>query len=173
MLELPTYRVPALRTALLHTFDRATVFVRQAGTIILLISIALWALATYPKSDTPASATALAEQATVLEAEQDLEGARSLRVQADHEASRYALSQSFAGRLGKFIEPVVRPLGFDWQIGIGVISSFAAREVIVSTLAVVYGLGRRASTANRTACTRRCEARAIRTGVPSSRSRRA
>jgi ferrous iron transport protein B len=130
VLELPGYRIPALRTALLYTFDRAKVFVTQAGTIILVISMALWALSTYPKVEPPAEVVAeWSGNTETLEA-------------------RYALEHSFAGQLGKFIEPTVRPLGYDWQIGIGIITSFAAREVIVSTLSIVYGLGADAADGN-------------------------
>jgi len=141
VLELPGYRIPSLRTALLQTVDRALVFVKQAGTIILAISVVLWALATYPKSEPPAEALQVKAQAELLATQGAGEEADRLVHRADLLANRHALSQSFAGRLGKLIEPVVRPLGFDWQIGIGVITSFAAREVIVSTLAIVYGLG--------------------------------
>lgn len=142
VMELPGYRIPGLRTALLYTFDRAKVFVTQAGTIILLISISLWALATYPKSDAPpAAAITLEEQASALEMTGNHAEAEKLTAEADVITSRDALAHSFAGRLGKLIEPAVRPLGFDWQIGIGIISSFAAREVIVSTLSIVYGMG--------------------------------
>lgn len=141
VLELPGYRIPSLRTAVIQTIDRAKVFVKQAGTIILMISVILWALATYPKSVTPPEAVQLAAQSEVLAAEGATDEANILSARASSLASRHALSQSFAGRIGKLIEPVVRPLGFDWQIGIGIVSSFAAREVIVSTLAIVYGLG--------------------------------
>ena len=92
---------------LLHMVERAGVFLKNAGTVILAISIVLWALAAYPKAPAGASAT---EQ----------------------------LSQSYAGKAGHLIEPVIRPIGFDWHIGIGLISSFAAREVFVSTMGVVF-----------------------------------
>jgi len=85
----------------------------------------------------PAEAVALREQAATA----DATAAAELTTRADLLTSRHALAHSAAGRLGRFIEPVLRPLGFDWQIGIGIISSFAAREVVVSTLAVVYGVG--------------------------------
>jgi ferrous iron transport protein B len=137
VMELPSYKMPSLRTALLTVFDRALVFVRNAGTIILLISIALWALATYPKSEPPAEAIALQERA----AQASGEAAQELQSQADKLINHHALANSAAGRLGRWIEPALRPLGFDWQIGIGIISSFAAREVVVSTLAIVYGVG--------------------------------
>ncbi len=140
--ELPGYRIPGIKTALLYTYDRARVFVTQAGTIILAISMILWVLATYPKTDTqPPEVTNLiaqAEQHALLDAPDE---AAALTAQAENLLARHALAHSFAGRLGKLIEPVVRPLGFDWQIGIGIITSFAAREVIVSTLSIVYGLG--------------------------------
>ncbi len=147
VLELPGYRLPSLKTALIYTYDRALVFVQQAGTIILLISVLLWGLATYPKSDEPAAALAMRAQAEQMMAASagvnagTAGEASALLAEADHLTSRNALAQSFAGRIGHFIEPAVAPLGFDWQIGIGIVSSFAAREVIVSTLSIVYGLG--------------------------------
>ena len=141
VLELPSYKRPKLRTALLTMCDRAWVFIRNAGTVILFISILLWALATYPKSPPPAEAVSLQQQAETLEANGATDEANELNARADRLVSHYALANSAAGRIGRFIEPVIRPLGFDWQIGIGIISSFAAREVVVSTLAVVYGVG--------------------------------
>jgi len=141
VMELPGYKVPSLRTALLTTFDRAKIFVRKAGTVILLISIALWALATFPKSDPPAQALALAGEARQLEQSGRTVESRELERQAESLIRQSGLAHSTAGRLGRFIEPVIRPLGFDWQIGVGVLSSFAAREVIVSTLSIVYGVG--------------------------------
>jgi len=137
VLELPSYKLPSLRTALLMCYDRAMAFIKSAGTIILTISIALWALATYPKSPPPPEAIALQQQAAKLTGEE----AAALQDQADRLNNHSALAHSTAGRIGHWIEPAIKPLGFDWQIGIGIISSFAAREVIVSTLAVIYGVG--------------------------------
>jgi ferrous iron transport protein B len=141
VLELPHYRLPCLRTALLHMVDRALVFVKQAGTGILVISLALWALATYPKTAAPAVAPETLALVQSLEAQGRTEEAGVLQAKIDETTSQRDLQHSFAGRLGRLLEPVLRPLGFDWQIGIGIISSFAAREVIVSTLAIVYGVG--------------------------------
>ena len=141
VMELHGYKIPNLRSALLQTFDRAAVFVRQAGTIILVFSVVLWALATYPRSDAPADAIAQRQQAAALIADGDRTSADALLAEASSLEARHSLSRSLAGRVGRFIEPIVRPLGFDWQIGIGLFTSFAAREVIVSTLAVVYGVG--------------------------------
>jgi len=150
MIELPPYRVPALRTALLHTFDRAKIFVKQAGTIILAISLVLWALSYYPKSGPPLAATALTAQAAQMAQSGNTNQAAELRDQAGRLTAQHSLQNSFAGKVGHVIEPVIAPLGYDWQIGIGIISSFAAREVIVSTLAIVYGVGKDAAESNRT-----------------------
>ncbi|WP_425395842.1 ferrous iron transport protein B [Aeoliella sp.] len=134
VIELPNYRLPSLRNALLQTFDRAMVFIKNAGTTILLISVVLWAASTYPKTSlTDLSAE---QQATIVQLEEagDAEA-------ADHLLAEYSLERSITGHIGKAIEPVFAPLGFDWKMSIGVVSSFAAREVIVSTLSVLYGLG--------------------------------
>ncbi len=149
MIELPQYRIPGLRTALLHTFDRAKIFVKQAGTIILTISIILWALSYYPKSAPPAAAVAMTQQAAQMDKAGDTQKADELRETADRLTQQSSLQNSFAGKVGRTIEPVIKPLGFDWQIGIGIFSSFAAREVIVSTLAIVYGVGEDAAEHNR------------------------
>jgi len=137
VLELPSYKMPSLKTAVLMCYDRALAFIKTAGTIILTISIALWALATYPKSPPPPAAVAMQQQAAKLTGDD----ATALQDEADRLISHSALANSAAGHIGRWIEPAIRPLGFDWQIGIGIISSFAAREVIVSTLAVIYGVG--------------------------------
>jgi ferrous iron transport protein B len=141
VLELPSYKIPSLRTALLTTLDRAKIFIRRAGSIILGVSILLWFLASYPKSEPPAAALTLQADAQQLISTGELDRAADLEEEADRLTAQSGLAQSFAGRAGRAIEPILRPLGFDWQIGIGILSSFAAREVIVSTLAVVYGVG--------------------------------
>ncbi|MEJ2085135.1 MAG: ferrous iron transporter B, partial [Acidobacteriota bacterium] len=141
VLELPSYRLPSLKTALLVTLDRARIFVRRAGTIILGVSIVLWFLATFPKSEPPQEARLLLASSAERIEEGRLDEAQELRDQAESLTAQSRLSNSMAGRLGHLVEPVIAPLGFDWQIGVGIISSFAAREVIVSTLAIVYGVG--------------------------------
>jgi ferrous iron transport protein B len=124
VIELPPYRMPTLRNALYTTLDRASVFLKNAGSIILLISVIMWAAATYPK---------LPETTTTIQSE-------SAEVD-EYALAQQALEYSFAGRAGKMLEPVFAPLGFNWKINVGVVSSFAAREVLVSTLSIVYGLG--------------------------------
>ncbi|HEX6961306.1 MAG TPA: ferrous iron transporter B [Lacipirellula sp.] len=134
VIELPNYRLPSLRNALLLTYDRAMAFITTAGTTILVISLVLWALATYPKTAVEEMPAAVQAQLAELTAAGDEEAAEALVEQQE-------LEHSFAGRIGQSIEPVFAPLGFDWKMSVGVLSSFAAREAIVSTLAVLYGLG--------------------------------
>ncbi|MEM7625709.1 MAG: ferrous iron transporter B [Planctomycetota bacterium] len=152
VIELPDFRMPSLRVALLTTLDRGLIFIKRAGTIILLISMGLWVLSTYPKLPaerlgevaTPADAAqarALETQIAGAEAAGDTQTAATLGEELSLISGKYEVAHSFAGRLGRAVEPVFAPLGFDWQINVGVISSFAAREVVVSTLAIVYGLG--------------------------------
>ena len=141
VMELPSYKIPSLRTALLITYDRALIFVKKAGTVILLISIGLWVLATFPTVDPPAEVVQMRQQIEQLNADGKTDDADVLEYKANVREGEHALEHSFAGMAGKLIEPVVEPLGFNWQIGVGVVTSFAAREVIVSTIAVVYGVG--------------------------------
>ena len=122
VMELPPYRLPNLRTVFQNMFTRAWLFVKRAGTTILAISIILWALSYFPRTETelfiPPGDTASVEE--VQKAKEDFQQSEQLR-------------NSYAGKLGHAIEPVIAPLGFDWKIGIALISSFAAREVLVST----------------------------------------
>ncbi|MCA9050581.1 MAG: ferrous iron transporter B, partial [Planctomycetaceae bacterium] len=142
VIELPAYRVPAVANAVTNVADRATVFVRQAGSVILLISVVLWALATYPQMSESAIAAKTTEVRQALNIAADSE-TLSVDDQSviDRRLAQEQLAGSFAGRIGRLVEPVFRPLGFDWKINVGVITSFAAREVVVSTLAIVYGIG--------------------------------
>ena len=134
VIELPNYRLPSLRNALLLTYDRAMAFVKTAGTVILAISLVLWALATYPKTAVDEMPPAARAQLAELTEAGDEAG-------VDRLTQQIQLEHSLAGRLGRGIEPAFAPLGFDWKMSVGVLTSFAAREVIVSTMAVLYGLG--------------------------------
>ncbi len=134
VMELPPYRVPQWRSVLLTVRDRAGLFVQKAGTVILAVSIVLWFLASYPKN---AEVKPLEKRLQTAEAQ----GLHAQAVQIQNEISGVSLRDSFAGRAGRLIEPVIAPLGFDWKIGIALLSSFAAREVMVSTMATVYNLG--------------------------------
>jgi len=139
LLELPPYRVPRLQNVMLVMWDRGKEFIKNAGTTIFMLSIILWFLVSYPKSD----AVKTHYQNLRQQAAQSLQADdfKNKIVVLNHEEAGEQLKKSFAGRLGRVIEPVIRPLGFDWKIGIGLVSSFAAREVLVSTLAIIYNVG--------------------------------
>ncbi len=133
LIELPPYRWPRGRDVVRAMWSKSSMFLREAGTVILACSIALWALLYFPR-ELPAGSpdyAALIERAPTDEAKQAL----------DAERSALQLANSYGGHLGHAIEPVIAPLGFDWKIGVGLIGAFAAREVFVSTLGVVYGVG--------------------------------
>jgi ferrous iron transport protein B len=106
MLEMPPYRLPTLQSLGLRLYDRSRIFLRRAGTVILLTTVVLWCLASVPLVD----------------------------------GGPPAIAESVAGSIGRAIEPVIEPLGFNWRIGIGLITSLAAREVIVGTLGTIYGM---------------------------------
>ncbi len=171
IMELPPYKRPLLRVVARHMWERSKLFLRRAGTVILGINILLWFLATYPHS------SAIAKEYTAKRAAVQAAGARSispatvepakpatgvvipslddstnaLAARLDALAQEEAgakLSNSFAGRLGRAIEPILTPLGFDWKMGIGIVASFAAREVFVSTMATVYNVGNYKETAS-------------------------
>jgi ferrous iron transport protein B len=162
VLELPPYRMPNPINVLQTIRARSWMFVRRAGTVILAISILLWALVTFPRMNaapgdaaaaggatTNAAATAHApdERATTAEREETVQpaaGASNVAEAVDGDEGEQ-IRQSYAGRLGHLIEPAIRPLGFDWKMGIGLIASFAARETLVSTLSIVYNVGRDAT----------------------------
>jgi len=108
IMELPPYKMPSLKSVFLHMWERSALFLKRAGTIILGVSIVLWFLATYPKTENVSASV--------------------------------SLDRSFAGRAGHFIEPAIKPLGFDWKVGIGLIGSILQREVFVSTLGTIYNI---------------------------------
>jgi len=140
VLELPPYRLPKAVQLYKAVSSRVLTFVRDAGTVILAITVVLWALLTFPRDDelTAARDKAVAATEASMPAGQERdEEVRAIKAQA----GQALVERSAAGRFGHAIEPLLTPLGFDWKIGVGIIASFAAREVFVSTLGVVYGLG--------------------------------
>ena len=133
IIDLPPYRRPSLKDAFYHAYTRGIVFLRDAGTVILLISIAIWFLSTYPKTSDDKFEEIARNAGHDITALDDNE-TELLRARIEQE-------RSFLGVAGRTVQPVFRPLGFDWQTSVGVLASFAAREVVVSTLSVLYGLG--------------------------------
>jgi ferrous iron transport protein B len=133
MMELPTYRLPKASNVGLTLIEKTKSFVLEAGKVILAISIVLWVLASYGPGDKLENAEeyVMQETANMRLTEQGLQD----RIAA------YKLENSYAGVIGKAIEPVIKPLGYDWKIGIALLTSFAAREVFVGTMATIYSIG--------------------------------
>ena len=166
VMELPPYRLPTARAVVTKMAERSWIYLRKAGTVILAISIIMWVLTSYPKPqeatvdkaiaggtvqlvkiDVPSDATdALKEKKFAAAMELARKSASSSVelisvVEAEKRRSAEALHYSFAGRLGRAIEPAIRPLGFDWKIGTALLGSFAAKEVFVSQMGIIYSLG--------------------------------
>lgn len=133
VVELPSYRMPRWKDVLITMWEKSKTFVLEAGKIILAISVILWVLASYGPAEQMQQA-----EASVTVPENPTEEAMK---QYQDEVASKKLEASYAGILGKSIEPVIRPLGYDWKIGIALITSFAAREVFVSTIATLYSIG--------------------------------
>ena len=119
VMELPPYRMPTVKSVCIHMWQRGWLYLKKAGTIILAISLILWVAMSYPKL-----------------------GERSFSDLSFEQARQAQLAYSVAGRIGKAIEPVLKPLGFDWKIGTALIGATAAKEVFVSQLGIVYSVGR-------------------------------
>ncbi len=140
IMELPPYRIPTLRSILMQMWSRAMIYLKKAGTIILAISIVMWVLVTFPKTNK--FAEEYARQESLLK-QQNLsekvfnEKLEELQMQQQSEELAYSIT----GRIGKAIEPVLKPLGFDWKIGAAMIGAFAAKEVFVAQLGIVYSVG--------------------------------
>ncbi len=147
MLELPSYKWPALRTVALRVGERCGVFLRCAGTLILIVSIAVWAAIYYPHNSPEAAALKLQEQEIIRRIDaREANAAPNATAQKQlaelqREIAGAYRRDSILGRAGRFIEPAVKPLGWDWRIGCAVLASFPAREVVVATLGVIFNAG--------------------------------
>ncbi len=138
-LMLPEFRRPNLQTVLIQLLGRVKVFLYRAGTVIFTVAVVVWALAYYPRSDTIGPEVQRQQQV----AESSMSG-EELRVELesiDNVASAAQLEQSWLGRAGKVVEPVFKPLGWDWRVSAAVIAGFPAREVVIAVLGTVYAVG--------------------------------
>ncbi len=135
LMELPVYRAPRWRNALHTMLEKAKIFVVDAGKVIMIISVVLWALAKFGPGGREAAVTAKYAQLAAANADGALTPEQEFDKQNEH------LENSYIGVMGKAIEPVIKPLGYDWKIGIALITSFAAREAYVGTISTLYSLG--------------------------------
>jgi ferrous iron transport protein B len=151
-MELPPYRMPTLRGMCIHTWERTSQYLRKAGTIILAISILLWAAMTFPTlpeetvQEFEANKTTIEQRIASLKADDnaDPEAIKALEEKMEdigNEQAQTALKNSLAGRLGRALEPISQYAGFDWRTNIALIGGFAAKEVVVATLGTAYSMG--------------------------------
>ena len=130
VMELPPYRLPTLRALAAKMMERAWVYVRKAGTVILGVSIVMWALSAYPK-----------KQSYEIDAQVSAGLVQLSAAEIEHARAAEDLQNSVSGRIGKAVEPLIRPLGFDWKMGTAMIGAFAAKEVFVAQMGIVYSMG--------------------------------
>ncbi len=138
ILELPSYKAPSFANAVITARDQGLAFLKTAGTAIMAICIVMWWLNTFPRTSPPPEADVLITQAASAATPEE---AAELEAQADALTERAGQANSYAGRLGRTLQPAFAPLGYDWQLTIGVLTSFLAREVFVSTMSVLVADG--------------------------------
>ena len=140
VMELPPYRAPRAKAVLRHMFDRGWMYIKKAGTYVFAASVIIWALMTFPQYEpNEQEEVSLREQAIAIASEQelDIEDEEIINTEYDKVLSSEGLRRSYAGQIGRFIEPIIKPLGFDWRIGIALVAGGAAKEVLVSTIAQI------------------------------------
>jgi ferrous iron transport protein B len=143
VLELPSYKLPSLPNVIYRMAERGWSFLVRAGTVIFAVTIVVWALAYYPRSDAQVAEAVAAERTELVESGATAEKIAAFDdpVHLDRLSASLHQQFSYLGRAGKAIEPAVRPLGWDWRIGAAAIASFPAREVVMGVLGVIYQLG--------------------------------
>jgi len=139
VMELPPYRAPTVSGVLWHVWEKTWHYIQKAGTIILASSVLIWAITTFPAYE-PTETELSNAQESFLAANPDATE-DDVAVRLETVTAELSLANSAAGTIGKFIEPVFRPLGFDWKLGVATVTGFAAKEVVVSTLGVLYSVG--------------------------------
>ncbi len=139
MIELPPYRMPNLRSVGIKLLNRGKTFITRAGTVIFSVSLVVWALAYFPRSEVIAAEYASQRAVAAETVEQAFIEQRLNRINAEEAAA--ALEQSYLGRMGKLVAPVFEPLGWDWKVSAAVIAGFPAREVVIAALGTIYAVG--------------------------------
>ena len=131
---MPNYKLPIFKNVFINVIEKTKDFVMGAGKIILAISIILWFMASFGPSENFDKASEIVNS--------EVDGSTKMNpIVLENKVASYKLEHSYIGKLGKLIEPAIKPLGYDWKIGIAVLTSFAAREVFVGTLATIYSVG--------------------------------
>jgi len=141
VMELPPYRLPTLQGILIHTWERVWQYIRKAGTVILAVSVLLWAAMTFPGLPEDAATAYEAQRLAVSTSVAEIELQQDRLDAINNHEAQAALRHSIAGRIGSFFEPISQWAGFDWRTNIALVGGFAAKEVIVSTFGTAYSLG--------------------------------
>ncbi|WP_084219106.1 ferrous iron transport protein B [Syntrophorhabdus aromaticivorans] len=142
VMELPPYRMPTIKGVLIHMWDRGWLYLKKAGTVILGISILLWAMTTFPGLPDSETARFENERQTIQAGKLLDEEQKERLVAIDNLEAEEGLRYSIAGRIGRVMEPVIKPMGFDWKIGTALIGALAAKEVFVAQMGIVHSLGK-------------------------------
>jgi ferrous iron transport protein B len=132
MLALPDFRAPNIQTVAIKLFDRGRIFLKRAGSVIFVVAILVWTLAYFPRMDTTEYTSVTPVNGSLVQA--DISNARSAA----------QMQQSWLGRIGRTIEPVFKPLGWDWRVSSAVVAGFPAREVVVAVMGTIYAVGSKA-----------------------------
>lgn len=141
VMELPPYRMPSIKILLLQMWQKASLYLRKAGTIILGASILIWIASNYPKSDAITAEYNQIKSDVLISTDYNSAEKDKIISELEFQESSKQLEVSFVGQLGKLLEPVVAPLGFDWKLGIALLTGIAAKEIVVSTMGTLYSLG--------------------------------
>ncbi len=141
VMELPPYRMPSLKILMLQMWQKASLYLRKAGTIILGASILIWIASNYPKSDEITAEYLQIKSDISISTNYSDNEKKEVLAKIELQESSKQLEYSFVGKLGKLLEPVVAPLGFDWKLGIALVTGIAAKEIVVSTMGTLYSLG--------------------------------
>ncbi|MEZ0148252.1 MAG: ferrous iron transport protein B [Candidatus Reddybacter sp.] len=140
LMELPPYRTPNIKSVLVRLVERAKAFLVRAGTVIFFVSVVVWSLAYFPRSEILAAD--FERQKLAVESRVQVEAERELAIQTlENELSAAQMEQSLLGRMGKTVAPIFKPLGWDWKLSAAVIASFPAREVVIAVLGTTYAVG--------------------------------
>jgi ferrous iron transport protein B len=141
VMELPPYRWPTLKSVGIHMWERGWLYIKKAGTIILSISILLWAISTFPMLPTNQAEVFEGARISIETSGAEESVLENQLAEVDYQEAQAALKHSIAGRIGHAMEPLIKPMGFDWRIGTALIGSFAAKEVFVAQMGIVYSIG--------------------------------
>jgi ferrous iron transport protein B len=141
IMELPPYRMPTIKGAIIHMWERGALYLKKAGTIIFAGCILVWFLSNFPWNPNYSKDYDALMEKTRIELATDKQAMNETLAMLENEQAREKMEKSYAGGLGKIVEPMIKPLGFDWKIGVSLVGGFIAKEIVVGTLGTLYAVG--------------------------------